>query len=99
MKIVQWSMTIPANLHQDFIQHSQTALKPTWTKFGAVDYKLFKSETNPDKFIEQLFFPNNFDPQLFFQKVKSDPEAAKISQSYEQQFHATNIEKEIINQL
>ncbi len=96
MKVVQWSMTVSNNLHQEFIEYSQNVLKPTWFKFGAIDYRLFEGE---NKFIEQLFFPEDFNPEEFFAKVKSDPKANEVSKSYEQHFQATNIQKEVLNQL
>lgn len=99
MRVVQWTMTIPAELQQDFVEYFHSTLSPTWAKFGSVDHKILRSKEETGKIIEVLFFPADYDVADFFGQVKSDKEALEISKSYETRFKATNIKREILEQL
>ena len=108
MKILRWSITIPPEKQSDFIEYSKNILEPTWRKFGCIKYELLKIDNQPivpkqiiisNQFIEQLYFPDDFNLSSFFQNVKSDPDAEKISQQYEKQFNASEIELNVLNTL
>jgi len=108
MKIIRWSYSIPPEKQKAFIIYSKNVLRPTWKKFGCVKYELLKIENQPvvpkqvvipNHFVEQLWFSDGFNLTQFFAQIKSDPEANKISQQYEKQFNASEIELSVLTSL
>ncbi len=105
MKAIQWSMTIPTEKQEDFVKYSQNVLKPTWQRFGCKRYECHKvvgekiipkQIAENDKFIERLYFEDDFDVVGFFSAVKKDENANKISRSYEELFGARDIELRVL---
>ncbi len=108
MKVLQWIMTIPKEKQKDFKEASKGLFGPMWKKFGALDYKCFKigdkkligrQTIESDRYVEQLYFDDSFDIPNFFTQVKEDKEANKISQKYEKEYGAHNIELRMLNSL
>lgn len=105
MKILQWSMTIPINKEPAFIKWFEETAGPTFEGFGAKKHELYKVENKQvvgrqtlekNRFVERVYFEDNFDLPDYFAKVKNNPEAHKLSRSYEEVFGATNIELRIL---
>jgi hypothetical protein len=105
MKILQWSMTIPEEKQVEFTKYFNDVLGPTFQGFGAIKHELFKvADTQvvgrqlveKDRFIERVFFENDFNIPSYFAKVKEDPEAWKLSRSYEERFGAKDIELRVL---
>ncbi len=105
MQILQWSMTIPAKKQLEFVKYFQEILGPTFAKFGAKKHELYKVEdkqiisrqiVEKDRFIERVYFEDNFHLPDYFASVKNDPQAFKLSRSYEEVFGAKNIELRIL---
>jgi hypothetical protein len=105
MKILQWSMTIPKDKQKEFIQWFREIAGPTFAGYGAVEHEICRVEekqiigrqiTEENRFIERVFFDDNFDIPDYFAKVKEDPEAWKLSRMYEQEFGATDIELRVL---
>ena len=105
MKILQWSMSIPHDKQQDFIKYFYVVLGPTFQGFGAKSHELFqvseehiigKQIVEENRFIERVFFDDDFDIPSYFAKVKENPEAWKLSRSYEEIFGATGIELRVL---
>jgi len=93
-------MTIPSEKQKEFIKYSQKVLAPTWVKFGCLKYELHKVEENKtverqliekNRFIERLYFADDFDVSGFFESVRKNEEAFRISKSYEDKFGAKKI--------
>jgi hypothetical protein len=98
-------MVVPRDKQEDFRKYSVKTLGPTWKKFGCQRYELYKVNDQPfikrlvlesNRFVEQLMFNDETDIAEFFRKVKNNPDANKISRSYEEIFDATNIELRLL---
>ena len=98
-------MTIPEDKEQTFIEWFNETAGPTFEGFGAKKHELHKVEDKQivgrqtlekDRFIERVYFEDNFNLPDYFAKVKNNSEAHKLSQSYEEVFGATNIELRIL---
>ncbi|MFC1790682.1 hypothetical protein ACFLZP_04340 [Patescibacteria group bacterium] len=105
MKVLQWSITIPKQKQPEFINYLEKVLGPTWKKFGCQKHEIYKvadkasvgkQKTERNRFIERLYFNNDFDLKTFFASVRKDEEANRISRSYEEVFGATNIQLRIL---
>ena len=106
MKIIQYTFSIPKDKQDEFVQYSKDILSPTWTKYGCRRYECVKIEDQKlvegqnleqDRFIERLYFDNDFNIQEFYRKArKGDPDVVR---SYEKKFNANNIELRILKQL
>ena len=98
-------MTIPKDKEQAFIKWFDEIAGPTLEGFGAKKHELHKVEDKQiigrqtlekDRFIERVYFEDSFNLPDYFAKVKNNPEANKLSQSYEEIFGATDIELRIL---
>ncbi len=105
MKILQWSMTIPKDKEQAFIKWFNETAGPTLEGFGAKKHELHKVEDKQivgrqtlekDRFIERVYFEDNFNLPDYFSMVKNNPEVHKLSQSYEEVFGAKDVELRIL---
>ena len=105
MKILQWSMTIPEEKQKDFVTWFNKIAGPTFSKFGAKKHELYKVEgeqvigrqfIEKDRFIERVYFDDKFNISDYFEAVKQNPQAWKISREYEGKFGATNIELRVL---
>lgn len=106
MKILQWSMTIPKRKQKEFIKWFHEVAGPILGGFGAKKHELFKVESKQvigrqfvekDRFIERIYFDDKFNIPTYFEAVKQNPEAWKISRGYEGKFSATNVELRVLN--
>ena len=79
MKILQWSMTIPQNKQEEFVKYFNEVLAPNFQKFGAKKHELLKvldtqligkQTVEKDRFIERVFFDDDFNIPSYFAKVK-----------------------------
>lgn len=98
-------MTIPQNKQEEFIHYFYAVLAPNFQKFGAQKHELLrvmevqligKQTLEKDRFIERVFFNDDFDIPSYFARVKENPEAWKLSRSYEEIFDAKDIELRIL---
>ena len=105
MQILQWSMAIPKGRQQAFIKWFDEVAGLKLGGFGAKGHELYKVEdrqvvgrqtVEQDRFIERVYFEDSFNIPDYFAKVKNDPEAYKLSRSYEEIFGATNIELRVL---
>lgn len=105
MKILQWSMTIPKEKQKDFLKWFKEVAGPVLGGFGAKGHELYKVEdkqiigrqfVESDRFIERIYFDDKFNIPDYFDAVKQNPEAWKISREYESKFGATNIELRVL---
>jgi hypothetical protein len=105
MKILQWSMMIPKEKQNDFEVWFNKIAGSKLNKFGAVKHELYKVVDNEivgrqtiekDKYIERIYFNNDFDIPKYFSAVKANPEAWKTSRMYEEKFGANNIELRVL---
>ena len=98
-------MTIPKDKQAVFIEWFKEIAGPTFGKFGATKHEMFKVSdqqliskqlTEENRFIERVYFKDNFDVASYFTKVKSDPEAWSLSRMYESEFGARDIELKVL---
>lgn len=98
-------MTIPKNKEQAFIKWFDETAGPTFEGFGAKKHELHKVEdkqiisrqiSEKNRFIERVYFEDNFNIPDYFALVKSNPVANKLARSYEEVFGATNIELRVL---
>ena len=108
MKALQWSMTIPAEKETAFIKWFKEIAGPAFAKFVASKHELYKVENNnivgrqlteEQRFIERVYFEDNFSIPDYFITVKKDPEAGNLSRMYENEFQAHDLELRIINSI
>jgi len=99
-------MTIPLEKETAFIKWFQEIAGPSLSKFGAIKHELYKVEnhniigrqlTENQRFIERVFFEDNFSLSDYFSRVKADPEAWNMSRLYESDFQAQDIELRVLN--
>jgi hypothetical protein len=106
MKAIQYSMCIPKDTQDGFIDYAKKVLGPTWEKYGCKKYECYKvldqrvagrQTIEQDRFIERIYFDDDFDIQSFFKTIKDkEPEKAR---SYENTFRAYQIELRIVGQI
>lgn len=105
MKALQWSMTIPKNKQRAFIKWFNDVAGPLFAGYGAKKHELYKVEerrivgkqiAEKDRFIERVYFDDNFDIPSYFTNVKANLEAWKISRMYEGEFGAKDIELRVL---
>ena len=108
MKILQWSMTIPKDKQESFVKWFKEVAGPTFSGFGAKKHEIFKIAdkehvgrqfVEKNRFVERVYFDDDFDIPSYFAKVKANPEAWKISRMYEKDFKAKNIELRVLEEL
>ena len=106
MKILQWSMTIPKKKQDDFVEWFNKVAGSVLGGFGAKKHELYRVEDKQivgrqlvevDRFIERVYFDDKFNILSYFEAVKQNPKAWKISREYEEKFRATNIELRVLN--
>lgn len=108
MKILQWSMTIPKDKQDEFIHCFHETLARNFQRFGAVSHELLKVADHEivgrqlvekDRFIERVFFDDDFEIPSYFDKVKADPEGYELSRSFEERFGATDVELRVLEEV
>ncbi len=108
MKILQWSMTIPKEKQKEFVEWFKKVARPKLNKFGAIKHELYKVENSKvvgkqmiekDRYIERIYFNNDFDTPKYFSDVKANPEAWKVSRMYEEKFGAINIKLQVLHSI
>ena len=106
MIIIQYTLSIPKDKQANFVKYSKETLAPTWKKYGCKRYECVKIEDKKlidrqtqeqDKFIERLYFEDNFDICAFYDKAKKND--AEITRAYEEKFNAQQVELRILRQL
>ncbi len=99
-------MSIPKDRQKDFIDYAKKVLGPTWKKYGCRKHECYqvaeqvvvgKQITEQDKFIERLYFDDDFDIPSFY-KITKEKELEK-AKSYKNKFGACRIEVRILNQV
>lgn len=107
MLVLQWSMTIPVDKQKDFVKWFHETAGPTFQKFGAKSHKLYKvydqevigrQLVEKDRFIECVYFDDTFDIPNYFERVRNDADANKMSRMYEEVFQASGIELRIFRE-
>ena len=105
MKALQWSMTIPKVKQAAFVSWFNEIAGPVLGRFGAVNHELFKVVDQPvigkkvveeNRFIERVYFNDDFDLPSYFTRVKADSEAWQLSRMYEAEFGAREIELRLL---
>jgi hypothetical protein len=105
MKALQWTMTTPKNKQKTFIKWFDEIAGPTFAGFGAKKHEIYKIEDNQivgrqiveaNRFIERVYFEDDFDIPSYFANVKKDSKAWKLSRMYENTFGAKDIELRIL---
>ena len=100
-------MTIPKNKQTTFVKWFNEVAGPTFAGFGAKKHEIYKvgdkevverQKVEDDRFIERVYFDDDFDIPSYFVKVKADPKAWKLSRMYENEFGATDIELIILQE-
>lgn len=98
-------MTIPKDKQTDFVTFFNEVLGPTFQRFGATEHELYKVASKEivgrqlaeeNRYIERVFFDDDFNIPNYFANVKANPEAWKLSRSYEEQFGAKDIELRVL---
>lgn len=98
-------MTIPPDKQRKFVIFFNQKLKLDLNKFGAIKHELYKIKNVPvigrqiietNRFIERIYFRDDFNIPDYFSAVKSNPETYKLSRTYEEIFRATNIELKVL---
>lgn len=105
MKVLQWSMTIPGSKQKEFIEWFKETAEPVLAGFGAQKHEIYRVEdkqvigrqtVEENRFIERVYFDDDFDIVSYFTKVKKNPEAWKVSRMYEGEFGAKDIELRVL---
>ena len=101
-------MTIPAEKQKSFVKWFVEIAGPMFTKYGAKRHELLRVEENQidgrqliekNRFIERVFFDDDFEIPSYFAQVKADPEAWKTSRMYEGEFGAKDIELRVLSEI
>ena len=108
METLQWTMIIPKDKQSAFISFYDQTMRPIWLRFGATKCELFKSSREKvagdnhfpeEQFVEILYLKEGLTAKEFFEQVKADPEAWKISRQYEKQFGARDIVMKVLKNI
>lgn len=108
MKCLQWTMTIPKEKQERFIQWFAEVAGRSFAGFGAKKHELYRVAeqtivgrqiVESNRFIERVYFDDDFDIPSYFAKVKADPEAWKLSRMYESEYGAKDIELRVLEEL
>lgn len=100
-------MTIPKNKQAAFVKWFNEVAGPTFAGFGAKKHEIYKvgdkevverQKVENDRFIERIYFDDDFDIPSYFVKVKANPKAWKLSRMYEKKFGATDIELRVLQE-
>jgi hypothetical protein len=106
MKVLQWSMTIPRAKQAAFLKWFKEVAGPAFRGFGAKAHEIYRVEHRQiigrqlleiDRFIERVYFDDDFDIPVYFSRVREDPKARKLSRQYEEQFGAKDIELRVLS--
>ena len=101
-------MTIPREKQRSFLRWFRTTAGPELTVYGAMKHELYqvsgkslvgKQTIEEDRYIELVYFPDDFNIQHYFEKVKTDVYTWKLSRMYEKEFGAKNIELRVITSI
>lgn len=105
MKALQWTMTIPRKKQKEFIDWFNKIASPKLNQFGALKHELYKvvdkeivgrQKIEKNKYIERIYFDDDFNIPDYFIAVKSDSKAWKLSRMYENDFGAKEIELNVL---
>jgi hypothetical protein len=91
-------MTIPDKKQEAFVTWFKERAMPGFEKYGAIKHELYR-EPDKNTFVERLFFVDCFDVKDFFNRVKSDPQARKLSGMGESEFGVINMELRILEKV
>jgi len=98
-------MTLPVEKQVGFVKWFKEIAGPNLGKFGAVKHELYKVEgeeivgrqtKETDRFIERVYFEDNFDIPSYFAGVKANLKARRLSRMYEEEFRAKDIELRVL---
>lgn len=98
-------MTISKDKQAEFLKWFEEVAGPQLGKFGAKKHEIYEVEDKQvvgrqvvevDRFIEQVYFDDDFDIPSYFARVKADPVAWALSRKYEEEFGATDIELRVL---
>lgn len=105
MKVLQWSMTIPKNKQSEFLMWFYEIAMPQLTCYGALKHEIYqvankevvgRQTIEDDKFIERIYFPDDFNIPDYFTQIKRNKEKWALSRMYEEKFNAKDIELRIL---
>ena len=101
-------MTIPVGKQKEFIKWFKEVAGPTFSSFGARKHEIYKvsdkqiigrQEIEKDRYIERVYFDDDYDIPSYFAKVKTNKKAWKISRMYEDKYGAKNIELRVLQKV
>ena len=99
-------MTISKEKQANFTKWFTEVAGPILGGFGAKKHELYKVESEQvvgrqlvenNQFVEKLYFNDEFNIAGYFEAVKQNPKAWKVSREYEEKFDVTNIELRVLN--
>jgi hypothetical protein len=105
MKALEWSMTIPKEKQTGFEKWFKEIAGPRFNKFGAIKHEIYKVEektvvgrqtTEKDRYIERVYFDDDFEIPKYFAAAKADEEAWKESRKFENEFGAKDLELRVL---
>jgi hypothetical protein len=79
------------------LQWSMTIPKEKQKEF--VKEIIGKQVREKDRFIERVYFDDNFNIPSYFTNVKDNPEAWRISRMYDGEFETKDIELRVLNEV
>ncbi len=91
-------MTIPAVKQLAFEKWFKDVAGPVLGGFGAKKHEIYKT-VKENRFVERIYFDDNFDIPSYFAAVKADPEAWEISRMYEGEFGAKDVELKVLKEI
>jgi len=108
VKALQWSMTIPKKNQRAFEKWFKEVAGPRFNEFGAIKHEIYKVEENiivgrqiteNGRYIERVYFEDDFEIPKYFSAVKADTEAWNESRKFEIEFGAKNIELRVLSSI
>mgnify|MGYP001577132717 FL=1 len=91
-------MTIPAAKQSEFEKWFKETAGPVLGKFGAKRHEIYKT-VKENRFVERIYFDNDFDIPDYFVAVKADSNAWEISRMYEGKFGAKDVELKVLGEI
>ena len=91
-------MTISAKKQPAFKKWFKEVAGPVLGGFGAKKHEIYKT-VKENRFVERIYFEDDFDIPDYFAAVKANPKAWKISRMYEGKFGAKDVELKILEEV
>jgi len=106
--LAEWSCELPERLLDDFFQFAEQKLKPFYESYGCKRYALFipvekryfayQIEAKKTKYTEQILFSTIEDFERFLERVRRDPHAKEMTDSYRKKFRVKSVSFKTLTQ-